>query len=1037
MVERIALRWPQGDGPVLVLDEFQQQVVEHSGGHLRVLAGPGTGKTSVIVAAVHERLRRGDPPESMLVLTYGRMAAQELRSRLEAAGRPCPPTSTFHALARRLMQDLHPGVRLMGAPEQETVLRGIVRSTRHLPAELEQARGSRGLAEQVRAFIAEAQAAGLSPADAPGAGEEQWAWRVYGEYLDVIGFAGAVDYAELIRRATSLVREHPPEAVRRLRTVFVDEYQDTDPAQVRFLQALAAGGAHVVAVGDPDQAIYGFRGADVSGLLRFEEDFPQVRCTTVALGATRRFGPDIAAVARRVVPGSALPGIDVAAVRTHRAPAAHGPAGTAALRVYESESAQAEHIADLLRRAHAGTSEVFPGLALQWSQMAVLVRSGHRDMPALQRALVGAGIPVEIARDDIPLAHNAAVRPLVDVLRAAADADGGLTPERARDLLCSELCGLDARKVARLGRLLRQQQRELGTGSIESSGVLLAACLEDPGPLAGLDPELAEPATQLAGMLDRARGHVAAGSPPSRILDEVWRATRWPQRLRGDALGGGRRSREANLALDAVMELFDLAAGLDEAYEGVHSVADLLQLLDEQAIPAAPDRQRAWSRDAVRLLTAHRSKGSQWPLVVVAGAQEGTWPDLRARPSLLGDPLGGDGAGQWRARALLEERRLFFVACTRASRALLVSAVRGSADDGPVPSPFLALAAGDLPVVEVPGRPRRPLTPAGVVAGLRQELMDPQATQVMRAAAWQRLQGLADRKDWRGRPMFPWANPHRWWGRRTWTVNDAAWYPADRPLPVSASSLEQYLACPRRWFLERRVEARDTDSTRSAFGNILHLCARAVAHGELPADEDAVDRAVDEVWAAVGYEPGWQSRFERDQARAATRRLLRWMQHAPGDPVGAELEFEAEVVLPSGESVAVRGTADRVDRVGDQLVITDYKTGRPVTAQEAARHVQMGLYRWAAELGALGEPGRAVAQLLFLRQDAPRGQSAPGAKLMVQDAPDVPEWLAPVLDAAVSGIRAQLVVARPGPGCRTCPVASSCPADPMGAEVRP
>ena len=194
---------------------------------------------------------------------------------------------------------------------------------------------------------------------------------------------------------------------------------------IRFLQQLAAHGANVVAVGDPDQAIYGFRGADADGLLRFDEVFAQPSCTTIALETTRRFGPQLADVATRVVPRNALGSVGVQQTQRHRRPTPAGPAGKATFRVYESEAAQADHIADLLRRVYAGSSEVFD-VQLDWSQMAVLVRSGSRDLPSLQRALTAAGIPVQVPQDDIPVARMPAVRPLLDVLKAAAGADGGL-----------------------------------------------------------------------------------------------------------------------------------------------------------------------------------------------------------------------------------------------------------------------------------------------------------------------------------------------------------------------------------------------------------------------------------------------------------------------------------------------------------------------------------------------------------------------------------------------------------------------------------
>ena len=1037
MGQTITLNWPEADVDRFAPDVSQREVIQHDSGHLRVLAGPGTGKTSVIVAAVKHRLQHGETAGSMMVLTYGRLAAAELRRRLTTGEHPTPVATTFHALAYRLLRAHQPDLRLMGAPEQESILREIVRTSVHLPPELEQARNSRGLTEQLRAFISRAQALGLSPHDVVAADPiEAAAAFVYGEYLDIIGLAGAVDYAELIRRATSLLDERPVPGLVDLRTIFVDEYQDTDPAQVAFLKSLSARGADVIAVGDPDQSVYGFRGADAGGILRFEVEFGDRPCRTVALRSTRRFGPALAEVARRVVPRNALSGVPAEQVRAHRSPEPLATvSGSVAARLYESESAQADHIADVLRRVRSGKSEVFPGLRLQWSEMAVLVRSGRRDLPVLQRALMSAGIPTEIPRDDIPLALSGALRPLLDVLRAGAGVDGGLTGERARDLLCSPLGGLDARQVSRLGRVLRRGVTD--RAAPPSSSELVADCLRSPELLAGVDPDLARPVAEMAGLLDRATDAIGRDLAPARVLDLVWRSTHWPDRLRREALGGGRRAREANQSLDAVMELFDHAEQMDLAFESVRSMAEFLHQLDSQAIPAAPNSQKAWNRDAVRLLTAHRAKGGQWPLVVVAGVQEGTWPDLRARPTLFGGSEGDQSSGSWRERQLLDERRLFFVACTRASEALLITAVRSTVEDGPMPSSFVALAAGETGVTDVPGRPHRPLTPVGVVAGLRQVVADPQSSPALRAAVWQRLQALSGTRDSRGHEIFPWADAGRWWGQREWTLNQTPWFDPSEPLPISASGVQSYVQCPRRWFFEKRVRTTGPASAGVAFGNLLHLCAQAIAAGDLEPDEDRVNEVLDGVWHAVGYEPGWQARYERTQALEATRRLLTWLRRTPGEFVGAEVAFDSRLDLPSGEALRVIGKADRVDREGEQLVITDFKTGKTVTKAEAASHIQMGLYRWVAELGALGEPGRAVAQLLFLRHDPPRTQQLPGAKVMRQEGDDVSEWLGPILESTVAGIRGEFAQARPGPWCRTCVVSTSCPADPRGGEVRP
>lgn len=1031
MLEPIRLVWPQPQPHDFTPDDAQAAVIAAGRGHLRVLAGPGTGKTSVIVESVAARIRRGQPVGEMLVLTYGRMAAAQIRQRLSQACPEVPVATTFHALAWRILQASEPGLRLMPGPEQEAVLREIVGGT-DLPAVLEPARHSRGLADQFRSYIAAAQSQGRVPGDltnpdAVAAAAE----AIYAEYLDVTGLAATIDYSELIRRATALVADDPPDSVRRLRTIFVDEYQDTDPAQVALLRQMASHGARVIAVGDPDQAIYGFRGADADGILRFDQEFSLPACTTIALDRTRRFGPQIAEVARRVVPHNALAGVDAAAVRAHRQPAADGPDGQVTVRIYESEAAQAEHIADLLRRVHAGSSEALQRLRLDWSQMAVLVRSAARDLPVLQRALNASGVPVEIVRDDLPVAKAPAVRPLLDALRAAAGVDGGLTGERAVELLASPLCGLQPRQISRLGRQLRRHAARSTTGAIPLSTQLIAQALMDPDLLAGVEQGLADTAGALAVLLQQATARVERGASAGEVLTGVWEATSWPQRLRRDALSGGRRAREANETLDAVMELFALAEQTDSAMERVRSVTAFLAQLANQVIPSAPDDQRAWNRNAVRLLTAHRAKGSQWPLVVVAGVQQGLWPDLRPRPTLISTQT------PWREQQMLQERRLFFVACTRASQALVVTAVRSATEDGPEPSAFVALAAGDREPVMVPGRPRRPLTPAGVVAGLRQVLLDPQASPAVKQAVYERLVDLAARTDDVGRPVFPWADPLRWWGHREWTVNDRPWYPQDLPLTLSASAVEAYVQCPRRWFLERRAKASEAASTKMAFGTLVHLCAEAVASGQIDADEQQIADLLDGVWAGVGYAPGWQDRYEREQAQQATRRLLTWMKHAPGEFVGAEQPFSTQIALEGDETVTITGKADRIDDVDGQLLITDFKTGRPTTVKAGQEHIQLGLYRWAAELGALGVPRQAIAQLLYVRHDPPARQEQAGARVIGQTTPDVPQWIGPILESAAAGIRAEVAPARPGTQCRTCVVCSSCPADVRGTEVRP
>ncbi|WP_220188755.1 UvrD-helicase domain-containing protein, partial [Streptomyces phytophilus] len=269
-----------------VPDAAQRAVVHHGEGPLLVLAGPGTGKTTTLVEAVTERIRRGTDPERILVLTFSRKAAVELRDRMAARldGAPAPQASTFHSYCYALVrahQDAEMFVeplRLLSGPEQDVVVRELLaghdgdggRARVSWPAELRACLTTRGFADEVRAVLARSRELGLGAAAldrfAAAAGRPDWAaaGEFLAEYLDVLDMQGVLDYAELVHRAVLLAETERVAAdlAGRYDAVFVDEYQDTDVAQVRLLRALAGGGRTLLAFGDPDQSIYAFRGAD-------------------------------------------------------------------------------------------------------------------------------------------------------------------------------------------------------------------------------------------------------------------------------------------------------------------------------------------------------------------------------------------------------------------------------------------------------------------------------------------------------------------------------------------------------------------------------------------------------------------------------------------------------------------------------------------------------------------------------------------------------------------------------------------------------
>ncbi|HSX99952.1 MAG TPA: ATP-dependent helicase, partial [Streptomyces sp.] len=694
------------------LDAEQRGVVDHRGGPLLVLAGPGTGKTTTLVESVGARVARGADPSRVLVLTFSRKAAMELRDRMAVrmGAAHAPQATTFHSFCYALIRahqdsDLFvEPLRLLSGPEQDVSVRALLAGQPDLerlglahvrwPDELRACLTTRGFADEVRAVLARSRELGLSPEDlrsfAARIGRPDWlaASAFLAEYLDVLDLQGVLDYAELVHRAVLLAGR--PGVAERLAAeydaVYVDEYQDTDPAQVRLLSALAGGGRTLLAFGDPDQSIYTFRGADVNGILEFPSAFPRVdgrQAPVAVLRNSRRSGADLLTATRLLTQRMPLTRLPAEKVRAHRELRPVRDGGCVEVYTYPTSGTELDNIADVLRRAHLEDG-------VPWSEMAVLVRAGARTIPSMRRALTAAGVPLEIDGDDLPLRHEPAVQPLLTALRAVAraeleaagpaapaeDPDGPsgapgphswLDTETALTLLASPLAGMDTADLRRLGRALREEERVGGNAVPPPSDELLTRALAEPERLVAHDPVYARGAQRLGALLRKARECLADGGTAEEALWELWDGTPWPRRLERAARRGGAAGRNADRDLDAVCALFATAARAEERTGGLGAL-NFLAEIEAEDIAADTLTGRAVRPDAVRLMTAHRSKGLQWRLVVVAGVQEGLWPDLRRRGSLLeADRIGRDGLAEplTPGALLAEERRLFYVAATR------------------------------------------------------------------------------------------------------------------------------------------------------------------------------------------------------------------------------------------------------------------------------------------------------------------------------------------------------------------------------------
>jgi ATP-dependent exoDNAse (exonuclease V) beta subunit len=509
------------------------------------------------------------------------------------------------------------------------------------------------------------------------------------------------------------------------------------------------------------------------------------------------------------------------------------------------------------------------------------------------------------------------------------------------------------------------------------------------------------------------------------------------------------------------MALFDAAERLAGRYPGFLGVRTFIDSLADQQIPAEAVADRGTRADAVRVLTAHRAKGLEWDEVWVVGTEEGVWPDLRARGSTLrAEELTrvGIGSGPRPADLLEEERRLFYVACTRARHWLHLSAVDERDQGGERPSRFLDDVAVDLPpesVTVVTGRPAHNVSLDGLVAELRATAMDVSSSAFLREAATQRLAVLAAQRDDDGEPLVPLADPSTWWGLREQTASQRSVRDPERPISLSGSGLDGILGCPLKWFLEHEANAETARGTATSFGSIVHAVADFVAKGEVAASLADMDAEVDRVWSELRFEARWQSESERREARRALARFLGYHERADRELVGTETSVAAEVLVPGPDgqeqTVRLRGFIDRVERDAQgRLVPIDLKNmRRPFADKEIPEHGQLGVYQLLIREGGLADGGRGEADppaeqvpvggaaLVQLRVDAAKDSTDPKVQFQEALGADEPTWVEVKLGEAAHILRTEAFAATVGPGCRYCAYRSTCPAKPEGEQVTP
>ena len=627
------------------LNDAQREAVMHFEGPILVLAGAGSGKTRVLTTRIARLIEHhGVDPRHILAVTFTNKAAGEMRERVARLLGAEPEgmwAGTFHAIGARMLRRDAP---LVGRTASFTIYDeddslAVVRRV------MEQARIStkEWAPKALRAEISDAKNALVTPEEYAAHAlhpVERAAAVVYPLLERALREANAADFDDLLVLPVRMLEQNPDrlaEYRRRFQFILVDEYQDTNRAQYRLISLLGGEHGNVLVVGDDDQSIYGWRGADIRNILDFEKDFPAAR--VVRLEENYRSTPQVLEVANVVISANT-------SRRGKTLRATRGAGETVTLVGSLDERDEAEFVTtELLSRRAADET-------LSLRDIAVLYRTNAQSR-SLEEAFRLRAIPYRLV-GAVRFYDRREIRDLVSYLKLIANpADD----EAFRRAVAVPKRGLGETTIEQLAERAR------------TAGIPLLAAAARPDLQEGLRPAARTALHGFAALITRHRER-AADSAVDELLLRLIEDIRFEDVLRAEGKEGLDR-------LDNVRELITGAAEtvIDEG--GELGLTPLDHFLQRAMLVTDFDRQSA-DADAVTLMTLHNAKGLEFPLVFITGLEEGLFPLSRAHDA---------------PNELEEERRLFYVGITRAKRKLFLSHARSRRRNGEtmpsVPSSFL------------------------------------------------------------------------------------------------------------------------------------------------------------------------------------------------------------------------------------------------------------------------------------------------------------------------------------------------------------
>ena len=990
-------------GKTFQFSTAQQAAIAHRGKPLILSGGPGSGKTTCLIEAAISRINAGQDPNSILVLTFGRERASELRDAIALQTSQTmlePLARTFHALAHSILKAEGHNPILLSGPEQEGWIRQLVDGV-DWPAELQPALHTRGFIRELRDLMLRATERGWTHDDLQTNGqkykEEFWVaaskfWKSYIGTLILVDVDHGepkerLDSAQLMWRAANVTRNA---FKNQFKTILVDEFQESDKAQRALLKNIAVDDL-VIAV-DQYSTVGRFRGADPDGLQEALAPYLEAG-NSIHLSENFRSSSAVHLFLEKVA-GEFPKAPEIQSSRREIA-------GSVVAECFIDSANEASFIADKLQRAH-----LQDGLA--WSQMAVIFRSPAQS-GAVRSALMRYGIPV--AGELQVLSENASIAPFL--LMAEAAIYGKLDLPTAEMLLTSEFGGADS---ISLRRMRRELVAKYSSATGLSGSELICKAITD--------GEYEIPSGQSLNRLHElfvATERIAKkrASQPEDLLWAIWSNAKTADNelisdaWRNRAFKGGVRGAIADRDLDAMLQLFESARRFGQRFKYAN-LGDFFKDIRKSEIAGDVITAKGQRPDVVELLTPFSAKGRQWKLVVVAGVQEGIWPNLRIRGSLLGSERLAERDRNpdlaaielelvAKAAVSIDELRLFYASISRASQDLIITAVDREEDQ---PSTYFDLAYEfcnpDTPIESKRNvlKADNLLSTAHIVSKLRAELIKSSSKSAAANLKSLATAGIAG------------AAPADWYGIKAISSSAPA-IPESDDVRISPSGVEKFDECQLRWFLETHG-GQDGNTTAQLIGTVIHKFAELAESGETNLDSQI--ELLTSNWKLVDPETGWISRTSMGRAVLMLKRFYKYRESMAGKREFTEAE--ASYKFNIGRAF-ISCKIDRIETTVDgKLYVVDFKTGKnAISIDDAKTDAQMQIYQYA-----VGKEGAEVAgaSLVYLDHDLKGNKTRDQQPI---DRKVVEERIEKT--AVLMGGKSYLAVQNKN--CQFCNVASSCP----------